>query len=393
MVALADERGYQDVRVEDLIQLAGVSRGAFYAHFAGKEDLLVAVVGALVDLLDDAVAAALERERSWEARVRAGLETFVAAVTVQPAAARLCLVDAYGAGDAAVDATERGAAGLQQLVERALADSPERSALPPEVARSIVGGLRRVAVTHLRARRESELGRLVPDLIAWMLSYTAPTTPLPLPRGRGANGTGHYAPRDQAERILLGTCTAVAAKGYAATTIADIASQASTSTRTFYAEFDDKEQAYVAALDFARVHAYAAALSAARRAPDWPGSVRAGIHALCGFLAEEPAIARASVVEIYAASEPALRHHDAAIASLTRALEPGYELAPTLPRLASEVIGGAIDTLLHDAIRSGGGGLVRAIAPTATFVALAPFLGADAAAEVARDAGRRRARS
>ena len=51
LVVLADEHGYQSLRVEDLIALAGVARGAFYEQFRSKDDLLLAAVaeiGALV---------------------------------------------------------------------------------------------------------------------------------------------------------------------------------------------------------------------------------------------------------------------------------------------------------------------------------------------------------
>src|SRR3954453_18098136 len=37
------ERDYADVSTEDVIERAGVSRGAMYHHFSGKEDLFLAV--------------------------------------------------------------------------------------------------------------------------------------------------------------------------------------------------------------------------------------------------------------------------------------------------------------------------------------------------------------
>ena len=41
------DRGYEKMTVQDLLDRAGVGRATFYAHFKGKEDLLVSSVGRL----------------------------------------------------------------------------------------------------------------------------------------------------------------------------------------------------------------------------------------------------------------------------------------------------------------------------------------------------------
>ena len=38
--ALALQRGYEAIRVDDICSQAGVGRSTFYAHYAGKDDLL-----------------------------------------------------------------------------------------------------------------------------------------------------------------------------------------------------------------------------------------------------------------------------------------------------------------------------------------------------------------
>ena len=38
LVAISSEKGYEATRIADLVQLAGVSRGAFYEHFNDKQD-------------------------------------------------------------------------------------------------------------------------------------------------------------------------------------------------------------------------------------------------------------------------------------------------------------------------------------------------------------------
>src|SRR3954453_11724573 len=66
------ERDYADVSTEDVIERAGVSRGAMYHHFSGKEDLFLAVYEASERRAMERIAgAALEAEGPFEALVAA----------------------------------------------------------------------------------------------------------------------------------------------------------------------------------------------------------------------------------------------------------------------------------------------------------------------------------
>src|SRR3954454_14835880 len=73
-----------------------------------------------------------------------------------------------------------------------------------------------------------------------------------LPRGR------HRLSRDevvasQRGRMLTAMAEAVAQKGYARTTVADVLSRARVSRETFYEQFADKEDCFLAAYGFAVV--------------------------------------------------------------------------------------------------------------------------------------------
>ncbi len=418
LTVLADARGYQSLRVEDLIAQAGISRGAFYEQFRGRDDLLLATVAEIGALAQRDVATAFERGGGPDVRLRATVEALIAFSIAQPAAARLWLVEAYGAGPAAIEAAARELARVGELVGRATAglaagadgdaggprdagadpdDAPSPhggAALPADVLAALVGGVHRLLALRLRQRHEDQLPSLGEPLAGWVASYRPPPEPLRRPRGKGSAGAdARIAPRDQAERILLGLCDAVYDKGYAATTLADVAKRAATSIRTFYAHYETKEEAFVDAVDLAQVQSEAAVRAASRRAPDWPHAVRAGLTALCNYYAAEPPLAETVVVEVHAAGEQALRRHAESLAAIGRLLEPGFELAPDTPPIAREAIPAAIDALLYEAIRAGGGPKLRALAPTATYLALAPFVGPAAACEVANASGQPRRRA
>jgi AcrR family transcriptional regulator len=405
LTVLADARGCQSLRVEDLIALAGVARGAFYEQFRSRDDLLLATVAEIGGLGLRDVTAAYKRGGSPAVRLRAAVEALIGFAVAQPAAARLWLVDAYGAGPAAIEAAEHPLAGVRALVAQATAepttedgargaDATAGDGLPSNALRGLVGAVHRVIATRLRQRHDDELPALGRPLAEWIAGYRPPPAPLRRPRGHAPpSADARIAARDQAERILLGLCDAVYDKGYAATTLADVAARASTSIRTFYAHYESKEEAFVDAVDLAQVQSEAAMLAASRRAPDWPHAVRSGLGALCGYLAAEPPLAETVIVEVHAAGEQALRRHEESLAAIGRLLEPGYELAPDTPAIAREAIPAAVDALLYDAIRAGGGPKVRAAAPTATYLALSPFIGPIAACEVANASGQPRRRS
>ena len=89
---LFTERGYAATSVEDIIQRAGVARGALYHHFAGKDALFRAVYDAVqADTASAVVAAALAVPEPW-AGVRAGLSAFLDAC-LDPEFRRIVVLD------------------------------------------------------------------------------------------------------------------------------------------------------------------------------------------------------------------------------------------------------------------------------------------------------------
>ncbi len=119
--------------------------------------------------------------------------------------------------------------------------------MPAELLRGIIGGLYQVIYGRLRERREAELPDLVPGLWEWTMSFPPPPRPLRRPGrlivSRPIPTAPPFASYSAEQRIIRGFAVAVAAKGYPATTIADIAAAASISQTTFYEHFDGKAEA------------------------------------------------------------------------------------------------------------------------------------------------------
>jgi AcrR family transcriptional regulator len=89
---LFTERGYAATSIEEIVQRAGVARGALYHHFPGKETLFRAVYEAVQEeTAARVVAAALGVPEPW-AGVRAGLSAFLDAC-LEPEFRRIVILD------------------------------------------------------------------------------------------------------------------------------------------------------------------------------------------------------------------------------------------------------------------------------------------------------------
>jgi AcrR family transcriptional regulator len=85
--------GYAAVATEEIVQRAGVTRGALYHHFAGKRELFRAVFEQLEQEIAEKIAtAALAESDPWQQQVTAA-EAFLDCC-LEPAVQRIALVDA-----------------------------------------------------------------------------------------------------------------------------------------------------------------------------------------------------------------------------------------------------------------------------------------------------------
>ena len=97
---------------------------------------------------------------------------------------------------------------------------------------------------------------------------------------------------------------AVAEKGYAATTVADVIDGAGVSRRTFYEQFDGKEECFLAAFDTGIGYLLSEMSRATRGVGDWRERMNAGVRTMLSVLAADPAFTRIGTIEVLAAGRP-----------------------------------------------------------------------------------------
>lgn len=208
----------------------------------------------------------------------------------------------------------------------------------------------------------------------------------PLPAGRHGFSREQVA-HNQRERLIAGLATAVAEHGYQAVTITHITKQARVSRRVFYANFEGKEECFLAAFEVVVEHIRELAAEAVAAAADWPHQAIAAARAVLSFFAAEPDLARLCLVESQAAG-PAVsaRFHDA-VRQAVPLLERGRAERPRgreLPPTTEESTIGALVMLASRKVAAGEATQLEDLLPEFAEFILAPYLGAEEAGRLAR---------
>jgi AcrR family transcriptional regulator len=190
------------------------------------------------------------------------------------------------------------------------------------------------------------------------------------PRGAASKAADAY----QRARLMHAMAEAVAAKGYANITVADVVAAAGASRRTFYEQFSDKEECFLETYEQGAqaVAEEVLAIFSLVDIADWRGRVRAGLEAFSEVLAAEPAVARTLMVDALGAGPQAVElrrrmMEGFAVLFTPAAPEELPEGAEEPPRAKPEFVRavvGAIAELVQDQILTEGAETLPALAPT-----------------------------
>jgi AcrR family transcriptional regulator len=208
----------------------------------------------------------------------------------------------------------------------------------------------------------------------------------PLPAGRHGFSRAQVA-HNQRERLIAGLATAVAEHGYQAVTITHITKEARVSRRVFYANFESKEECFLAAFDIVVGHIRELATEAIDPIPDWPQRAIAAARAVLSFLAAEPDLARLCLVESQAAGPAVAARFHQAVHEAIPFLEGGRAERQgnrELPLTTEESTIGALVLLASRKISTGEAGRLEQLLPDFAEFILAPYLGAEEASRLSR---------
>jgi AcrR family transcriptional regulator len=133
--------GYDDTKVTDVVELAGVSRATFYEHFESKEAGFAAAYEDGVERLAAAVEEAVRRTDDWADRLSAGLMAGLEFLAADPSLAYLLLVESLAASRPARLEHERSLVRLAEALRSPAGALAGDDVVAKETARLLAGGL------------------------------------------------------------------------------------------------------------------------------------------------------------------------------------------------------------------------------------------------------------
>ncbi|HEX8714882.1 MAG TPA: TetR/AcrR family transcriptional regulator, partial [Solirubrobacteraceae bacterium] len=180
----------------------------------------------------------------------------------------------------------------------------------------------------------------------------------PTERGRSRKPAGSVA-REQARlrqrvRLALAMIDAIGADGYRATRVADVIARAGVSRKTFYENFENKQECLLWTFDVIAAELARRLDEAFRDTDGWPGRVEATIEALFHSAIENPGALRLSLLEIAAVGPAGIERRERSIGRYERFLRDALSLAPgegTISDAILQAIIGGFNRVLYRGVR------------------------------------------
>lgn len=427
MVEAVAANGYANTSVKQIIGLAGVSRRAFYEQFANKEECFLATFDLIAARGVKRVHEAyLSTSGDLERRIRAAVEEFTDEIESNAKGAGLAIVQAQTAGAPGLARLRRATGTFEQMLSSSFAHADDAGPLPAPIVRGIVGGMHEATAVRLRAGRPEEIPGLSEEMVQWTLLFhttagerlserlstrarasslagvhkrrlggsngrwsgASSTLDAWMPPGLRAvspNRTDDpLAPRSDEElrrRLRSSVLNLAVVDDYHELSAPQIAEEAGIPIESFFELFASKEECFLAAFDDLSDELLRIAADPDLVSGDWAGTVRRVVGQMLGLLAARPLYAHIIACEAPSACPEALeRDCDLAQGIATLLTEGAPE--PARNKLAVEGVAGAIWHTIRCQVTSGQIHLLPALSDYLAYIVLAPFIGADAAAEV-----------
>jgi AcrR family transcriptional regulator len=399
MLLAAVRKSYAGATVAEVIANAGVSRPTFYEYFTDRDDCFLAlhreISGQLIDRVREAVHA-----QPPERAVQAGITALIARAEVKPERARFLVNETLAGGERILDQRDTTIAQIEQVIEQRRAEASPCASTPDLPTSVLIGGICGLLAPRLR-RNEHDFLTLTREIAGWIDSYCVPIRehrwrtlepgpvmpapehtsemalrpPSPLAPGRPSISPAEVT-RNQRERILYATAEVAASKGYSATTIADITRAAGVDRRVFYANFRDKQHAFLAVHELGFQQLMAVCASAFFSGSTWPERIWQGLHAGTYFDATYPILSHIGFVESHAVGNPAIQRVEDSHAAFTIFTQEGclYTSTPP-PRSVLDAIAATVFEIGHCQARQNQIHELPRLTPLAAYLVLTPFIG------------------
>jgi AcrR family transcriptional regulator len=176
--------GFADATAEAIAREAGMSKATFYEHFDNKEDCIVALFDAAVEVVIAAMRTAGEAHADADpgTRVHATSHAFLQALADFPDEAQTLLVEIVGAGPRALARRDAALDEVARYIDEVNQDDVARGVAPrlasAHDAFAIVGAVVELASRQIRTGKPAdirELESVVERLVLGLVNSSAPS--------------------------------------------------------------------------------------------------------------------------------------------------------------------------------------------------------------------------
>lgn len=162
------KRGYSAAGVQEIVNLSSTSKGSFYFHFPGKEQMVMALLERLSSRLVNKVSDSVKNQPTPLHRVAASIDALMATFARKRNVAQVLLLNVVGNGKATdrkfLPIRERFSKLIQQELDAAVESGQIKPVDTLIVSRIWVGGLHEVILHWLLTGQPSPLTTATPTL-------------------------------------------------------------------------------------------------------------------------------------------------------------------------------------------------------------------------------------
>lgn len=189
MAQACSEKRYAEVSVADVVARARVSRSTFYEIFPDKEACFLAAYDAILGrFVSEVIRACQDPELTWPEQIEIGIETSLNFLAAEPAFARMCIVDMFSAGPAALERYLSALRLISAFVDTARQRMPGAEDVPVSVSGMVIGGAAVVIRGEIVDERTELLPSVGPDILYAILAQY-------MDQDEALERTGRYAAR------------------------------------------------------------------------------------------------------------------------------------------------------------------------------------------------------
>jgi AcrR family transcriptional regulator len=168
-VEAVEEVGYAHMTVAQVIGRARVSRKTFYDVFTDREDCFLAAFEQALAQARLIAQDAYAHEPNWRDGVRSALARLLMFMDEEPGLAKLCIVEALGAGEKVLDRRAAMLDELAEVIDRGRAATNATREPPDVTAEGIVGAIFAVLHTRVLEHGQQPLTELLGSLMSMIV--------------------------------------------------------------------------------------------------------------------------------------------------------------------------------------------------------------------------------